>query len=83
MGHIRIELLRRRVFYIILLKFGPTVIAVVRSQMIFVATALAVTTQLSAWHRDEGTVRAINDFQVSDDKGIFDRDGAEASQAIF
>ena len=51
--------------------------------MIFVATALAVTTQLSAWHRDEGTVRAINDFQVSDDKGIFDRDGAEASQAIF
>ena len=51
--------------------------------MIFVATALAVAGQLSARHCDERTVGAIDDFQVSDDKGIFDRDGAEASQTIF
>ena len=51
--------------------------------MIFVATALAIATQLSAGHCDERPVCAIDDFKVSDDKGIFDRDGAEASQAVL
>jgi hypothetical protein len=81
--HIRIEFLRGRVLCFVLLQFGATVIAIVGSQMVFVTTALAVAAQLTAGHGDERSVCAIDDFQVSDDKGILDRDRAEASQTVF
>jgi hypothetical protein len=48
-----------------------------------VATALAVAAQLAAGHGHEWSIGAINDLEISDDKSIFNCDGAEASQAIF
>jgi len=55
----------------------PALVAVARPQVILEAAFRAAHRELAAGHGHEGPIRALNDLQVSDDKGVIERDGAE------
>lgn len=57
-------------------------VAVLCPQMIFHATTGAVSGQLSAWHRDEGTIRSIDDFQIAHDKAIIESNRTKSFQTL-
>jgi hypothetical protein len=58
----------------------PAIVAKGSSQMVFCATMLAMRCELAAGHRHEGSIRALNDFQVADDETIIERDRAKGLQ---
>jgi hypothetical protein len=42
----------------------------------------AVGREFSARHGHEGTIRTLNDFQISNDKAVVESDGAEGFEAV-
>lgn len=42
----------------------------------------AMVAQFAAWHCHKHSLSSLNDFQVADDKGIVNRDGAERLQFV-
>lgn len=51
--------------------------------MILAAALRAVRCQLSAWHRDEGTVRTIDDFQVANNEAVVERNAAKRLKPVI
>jgi len=58
------------------------VIAKAGAEVIFFAAARAVVGQLSAWHRKEEAVISIDEFDVTNDEGVIEGQGAEGLEAV-
>jgi len=50
--------------------------------VIFFAAARAVVGQLSAWHRKEEAVISVDEFDVTNDEGVIEGQGAEGLEAV-
>src|SRR5690606_9313095 len=61
---------------------AAALIAVGRAEVILAAAAWTVGGELAAGHRDEWPVRAVDDFQIANDKAVVEGDRAECLQAL-
>src|SRR5688500_2285115 len=50
--------------------------------MVLRPALMAMARQLAAWHCDEGTIRAVDDFKIADDECIVKRDRAKSLQPV-
>jgi hypothetical protein len=75
-GDVGIELLRR-FGGVRDLKFGATLVAERRTEVVFVVATVAVRRQLAAGHRDEGAAGAIDDLEVTDDEAMIEGNATE------
>ena len=58
--------------------FGPAVIAVSRANLILMTALMAIVRHLSTGHRNEQSVGAFDNLEITYDKAIVNGDGAES-----
>ena len=58
-------------------------IAVLGAQVILMTTFVTVPGQFTTGHRHEGTVDAINDFEITDDKTMIECYRTESAEAVL
>jgi hypothetical protein len=66
-----------------LIEVTAAVVAEAGPKVIFLTASLAVIGQLARGHREEKSVVAFDQFDVSDDEGVVKRQRAECLEAII
>jgi hypothetical protein len=61
---------------------GAAVVAEAGAEVVFFAAAGAVVGQLSAWHGEEEAVISVDEFDVTNDEGVIEGQGAEGLEAV-
>lgn len=84
MSNVRVKFLRCVIVVAALgVQFRTTLVAVRSSQMILIVASLTVAAEFATGHRHEWTACAVDDFQISDDEGVINRDRTEGSKTIL